>query len=292
MSFSLDQARALDAVARAGSIAKAAQSLHKVHSAVLYGIKTMEEQLGVELLDRSGYRASLTPVGERVLEQCRRILAAADEVTRFCRASRDGWEPELKVVFDGIVEPAPILASAGRVAGASTSTRIALFAEFLGGVEARYEAEAADAMITVVPPRQQAAHQVRLPPITARLVVHRDHPLAKLAKKRLALPDLAGHTFLTVRGSDQRLAMSTTALAAASTFHLSDFHTKKAALLQGLGFGWIPEYLVPKELASGRLVTLRWGDGAGVHTFQPFLYHREPGEAGRALRLFAEELVR
>ena len=63
MNITLEEARTLDAVVRFGSFAKAAQSLHKSHSAVIYSIKTLETQTGLNILDRSHYRTALTPVG-------------------------------------------------------------------------------------------------------------------------------------------------------------------------------------------------------------------------------------
>ncbi len=80
MNVTLDQARALDALARHGTFAAAAEMLHKGHTAVLYALRTLEEQTELVLLDRRGYRTRLTPAGERVLEHCRKLLAAEREL--------------------------------------------------------------------------------------------------------------------------------------------------------------------------------------------------------------------
>jgi len=76
MNVTLEQARALDALARHGTFAAAAKALHKGHTAVLYALRTLEEQTELALLDRRGYRTRLTAAGERVLEHCRKLLAA------------------------------------------------------------------------------------------------------------------------------------------------------------------------------------------------------------------------
>ncbi len=52
----LEQARVLDALARTGSLQAAAKALAKGHPAVLYSLKTLEDAVGLRLLDRSGYR--------------------------------------------------------------------------------------------------------------------------------------------------------------------------------------------------------------------------------------------
>ena len=43
MALTLDQARALDALARHGTFARAAAALNKRHTAVLYAVRTLEE---------------------------------------------------------------------------------------------------------------------------------------------------------------------------------------------------------------------------------------------------------
>ena len=101
VNITLEQARTLDAVAHHGSFAKAARALHKVHSAVLYSVKQLEDAVGLPLFDRSGYRSALTPLGRRVLEHCQRLLAAEAELDATCRAARAGHEPDLRIVFDG-----------------------------------------------------------------------------------------------------------------------------------------------------------------------------------------------
>src|SRR6476659_3871826 len=109
LHLSLDQARALDAWARHGTFQRAAQALHKGHTAVLYALRTLEDQAGIKLVDRTGYRSRLTPAGQRVLEQCRKLLATERELESLCLEMRSGWEPSLKIVFDGVFPAAPIL---------------------------------------------------------------------------------------------------------------------------------------------------------------------------------------
>ena len=53
MHVSLEQARALDALARHGTFVAAADALHKGHTAVLYAVQSLERQTGLTLLDRA-----------------------------------------------------------------------------------------------------------------------------------------------------------------------------------------------------------------------------------------------
>jgi DNA-binding transcriptional LysR family regulator len=289
MNITLEQARTLSAVARLGSFAKAAAELRKVHTAVLYAVKQLEEEVGLTLVDRSGYRATLTPLGRRVLEHCERMLAAEGELARFCETARLGHEPSLVVVYDGLLPVAPILTAVRAASEASPATRIALFSEYLGDVEARAAREQAGLVLAVVPLQAPLAEAVKLAPLPSVLVAAKGHPLTQM--KRLSAEALAAHPYLTVRGSDQRLRMSTSPLDKVSEFRMSDFHAKRVALLAGMGWGWMPEYLVTQDLARKRLVVLGWGE-RGRHIFEPVLHRRHAaGEAGPATTAFVGALV-
>ena len=109
IDHTLDQLQALDAIARTGSFAAAAAALHRVPSAVSYAIKGLEQSLEVELFDRSRRKAVLTPAGRKVLEQARKVLGGALQLQAMALEIRDGWEPELQVVVDGVYPMGPII---------------------------------------------------------------------------------------------------------------------------------------------------------------------------------------
>lgn len=84
MHLDLRALRSFVAVASAGSISSAAQSLHIAQPALSVQIKQLEEQLGAALFDRHPRGVVLTAVGERLLghavEILRRVDVAYDDV--------------------------------------------------------------------------------------------------------------------------------------------------------------------------------------------------------------------
>ena len=150
----LDQARALDALDRCGTFAAAAAELKRGHTSVLYTIRTLEDALGFLVLDRTGYRTTLSSHGKRILEGCRALLAGEAELAAMITELRAGWEPALSVVFDGIVPVDPLLQTIGRLARDHVPTRFEVHAAFLGGVEEVFDRLAADFMVAVLPPRR------------------------------------------------------------------------------------------------------------------------------------------
>ena len=71
--------RSFLAVAEHGGVTRAAGVLNLTQSAVSMQIKRLEEMLGIELLDRSNRRVSLTASGEQLLRYARRIVELNDE---------------------------------------------------------------------------------------------------------------------------------------------------------------------------------------------------------------------
>lgn len=70
----LSQLRALVAIADHGSFSDAALHLDLSQSAVSHAIATLEEELGVLLLNRGRQGAVLTPVGEQIIGEARQVL--------------------------------------------------------------------------------------------------------------------------------------------------------------------------------------------------------------------------
>jgi DNA-binding transcriptional LysR family regulator len=147
VKLELDALETLDAVATAGSLARAAEALSKAQSAVSYQLKGLEAQLGVPLIDRSGYRIRLTAAGAAVLAEGRSLLAHAQRLEGLARQFAQGWEARLAVVIDGILPLHETLAALKVLADEGVPTRVRLAVEFLGGVQQRFEADEADLML-------------------------------------------------------------------------------------------------------------------------------------------------
>ncbi|MCB1875368.1 MAG: LysR family transcriptional regulator [Chromatiales bacterium] len=70
------------AVAELASFSRAAESLHLTQPAVSKRILTLEETLGVRLLDRIGRTVTVTEAGQRFLPNARKILAQMEDSLR------------------------------------------------------------------------------------------------------------------------------------------------------------------------------------------------------------------
>ena len=288
MDFSLDSIRALDAIVQEGSFAGAARALHKAQSAVSYSIRQLEDALDIELFDRSGHRAELTPAGRAVLDEGRVLLARARSIEGIARQFRQGWEPELNVVVDGILPMEPIMRVLQRMADEGAPTIIQIRVEFLGGVQDRFERDRADIMLVkeYQPRDDLIAHA--LPEVECVLVCAPGHPLAAAPDGGWNLTDLQGHVELTVHDSSDSKRFDDVHLFGGSrVFYLADFASKEQALRMGMGFGWMPLYAVADALNDRELVPVEYVGGSR-YRFIPRLVHPAARPLGIAGKRFLE----
>lgn len=289
MSITLEEARTLEAFAKSKSLAETAARLRKVSSAVVYTLENIELKTGLQLFDRSGYRTTLNNNGEKLLGSCQKLFEAENEVRDLCQELCTGWESDVTIVFEGIYPLERLLDSLKQLSHEQVPTRFHLRAKFLGEVESAFISQKADFMISVLPPQGVQLESIKLPEIRAYLVAHRNHPLIQ-SKKKNSPAQLEQYPLLTVKGSDPRLNTSTAFLETSSSIELNDFHTKKQALISGLGFGWLPLYLIEREIKRGILKKIRW-EKSSEHVFSPRLYFRRKRQHGRAVQKLIQELT-
>jgi len=76
----LSQLRALVAIADCGNFSEAALKLDVTQSTVSHAIATLEDELGITLLQRGRHGARLTPVGDRITAHARDMLGLLDTI--------------------------------------------------------------------------------------------------------------------------------------------------------------------------------------------------------------------
>jgi len=287
MQLDLSCLEALEAVVRYGGFAHASKHLHKVQSAISHQVQKLEKQLGVTLFNRDGYRVQLTPAGEAILVEGRRLLAQAEHVRSVARQFSSGWEPGLTVIVDGILPLEPTFAALRTLANEHVPTRIQIQVEFLRGVQSRFDKDNGDLMLAVDYAGSPYLQEVALPAIDCLLCVAPSHPLAD--KEQVTLSELQQHAEISCQHSPEEQGHDRLLFGCERAVYLSNHHAKKQALLMGVGFGWMPIYLVVNELKTGALCELAYVGGSRT-TFAPRLVHRMDRQLGRAGQRFVELL--
>ena len=259
--LSLDSLRLVDAVARRGSFAGAAEEMGRAPSAVTYAARRLEDQLDVLLFDRRGYRARLTPAGEELLHQGRQLLAAAGDLRRRVQRVARGWERELRIAVDSVLPFARLLPLLGEFCG-QAPTQLRLSHEVLGGTWDALASGRADLVIGATAGGPQAATGAgyrtrKLGEVRFVFAVAPAHPLAA-ADRPLSTAQMRAHRQIVVGDTSQRLAPRAAGLlGAADTITVPSMADKVAAQAAGLGVGYLPVHLIGGHLARGELLVKR-----------------------------------
>ncbi|MCL1126367.1 LysR family transcriptional regulator [Shewanella surugensis] len=289
MRVDIDVFKILEVLVEEGSFTKAAERLHKAQSAISYQVKKLEQHLGITLFSRDQYRAELTPEGEIILAEGRKLLQNLANIEHLASRFSQGWESKLELVIDGALPMEPIMRALKRLSDYQIPTKIQLNMEFLGGVQHRFERDKADLML-VKDYRTGPHYQPQaLPEITSILVASYAHVLAN--KTQLSLYELQHHVELTIEDSSpEKTRQDELQFGGDKVFYLSGFMMKKNALLMGVGFGWMPDFLIKKELTQGELVEVDFTGGSRF-SFTPKLVSTLQRPLGRCGQLFTELIL-
>jgi DNA-binding transcriptional LysR family regulator len=110
--FDFRQLRYFVAVAEELSFTRAALRLHLSQPPLSQQIQSLEQDLGVRLLERTKRHVALTEPGRVFLEQARQILAKADEARSEVTAAAAGYSGQLRLAYTVSVSFHPALPQA------------------------------------------------------------------------------------------------------------------------------------------------------------------------------------
>ena len=317
----------MDVIARTGSFAAAARELGKVPSSLTYSVRQLEDALDVLLFDRSSRQARLTAAGDELLQEGRRLLAQMDAVANRVRRIATGWESQLSVAIDDVISRVTMLelceafyaidpqdkpptsrrpSKRGAIApspGPGSGTRLKVRTEVLAGTWEALVSGQADLAIGVGTGRETMAgvqvHELGALDFVFAVAPH--HPLAAAAAPISDL-ELMQHRAIAVADSAQRLApLTVNLLPGQDVLTMSSMGAKIAALVRGLGCGFVPEPLAREHIAAGRLA-VKAVQRPPVRVVLGYAWRRpidaatpEPGKAepalGRALQWWLDRLA-
>jgi LysR family hydrogen peroxide-inducible transcriptional activator len=95
--MTLNELRYIVAVANERSFGRAAQRCFVSQPALSVAIQKLEAELGTRLFERGKSKITVTPVGERVVEQAQKVLEEAAQIREIARAGRNQLAGALKL---------------------------------------------------------------------------------------------------------------------------------------------------------------------------------------------------
>ncbi|HEY8119247.1 MAG TPA: LysR family transcriptional regulator [Methylophilaceae bacterium] len=256
IKLSLESLEVLDAIARKGSFAAAAESLYRVPSAITYSIRQLEDDLGVKLFDRSGHRAELTEAGAELLREGRNLLRAAGELEARVKRVATGVETELGIAISDLFRIDAIFNILQEFYQQGFGTRIRIMQEVYGGSWDALVTGRADISIGA-PGDGPSGGGYSTKPIGTlefQFAVAPFHPLASLAEP-LQNQDILQYCSISAADSSRNLPPRTSGiLSGQDVLTVPDMYSKLQAQIGGLGVGYLPKYLAEKYAENNKLV--------------------------------------
>jgi DNA-binding transcriptional LysR family regulator len=291
MKLSVEGLMILDAIARCGTFAAAAEELCRVPSTITYAIQRLEEDLGITLFDRTRHRARLTEAGEELLGEGRIILQAMARLEERAKSVSQGYEARLRIFIDALLPCEPLLDLAAQFYPEHGSTELQFSYEVPGGSWEALLSQRAEVVIGTGGDSCGDSHfQSRIiGALEMVAAVAPSHPLA-LHQGTVPAHVWRASRAVAIGGPSHVLEPSTMRmLLGGATLTVPTLEAKLAAQMKGLGVGFFPRCFVAPHLQTGRLVEVQLETPRSPENF----YLAWNGQhKGRALAWWTERLNR
>jgi DNA-binding transcriptional LysR family regulator len=263
--LTLHQLQCLDAVVTEGGFQAAGAKLRRSHPSVFIAIKNLESQLGLRLFDREGYRVILTPAGRSFHERARVFLGELGALKNHAAQLAMGEESELSVVIGDLCPLPEILGLLQRFFQDCPGTQLHLHFEAISGPWERLFDGEADLIIHHIDKSDPRLEFIDL--LTVRIIpVVAPRFLAFPISDAITPEQMRDYVQCVIRDSARHSPPRDYYLIeGARSWTVSDQLMKKEIIVQSMGWGHMPRFLIEEELSSGRLlpITGRHFRGAG-----------------------------
>lgn len=266
MHFSLRQIAVFDAVARLGSVSRAAEEIALSQSAASMALKELEESLGTQLFHRHGRKLVLNENGRRLHPKARSLLLLAEEIRRPKTTELQGT---LRVAASATVGGYCLPECSAEFLDRHPNVRVEILGGTVPETVERVEAMAVDlGLIDTVCNR----NSLQAEPIgydRAVVFAAPSHPLTR--KPLISIDDLrAAQWCLRTSPSLTRVHLSTVLGCGGLDgirFVGDSYEAVKVAVKSGLGLGFASERVIAREVLAGELVVLPASSVALVRRF-------------------------
>lgn len=254
--FTLHDLQCFDAVARAGGFQAAAAMLHRSHPAVFAAVAKLERQLGLALLDRSGYRVSLTAAGQSFHARAQSLLRELTALRAHAEQLAMGEETELRIVIGDFCPRPYVLGLLSRFFADCPATRLDLHFEAVSGPQERLYDGDADLILHRVDKNDASLEWVDLAKVPFVPVVAPGF-LREPVPRALKPAQLRDYTQCVMRDTARHSpAQDYFTVAGARQCTVADQLMKKEIIVQGMGWGHMPRFLIEDELHDGSLLSI------------------------------------
>lgn len=254
--LTLHQLQCFDAVVTEGGFQPAAEKLGRTQPTVFAAVKNLETQLGLTLLDRSGYRVTLTEAGRSFHDRTRVFLLEFRGLQNHARQLAMGEESELRVVIGDLCPVPEVLALLRGFFDRHPQTRLHLHVEAIAGPWERLFDGEADLIIHHIDKADPRLDYIDL--CTVRLIPVVAPGFLRMPISQEITPEqMRPYVQCIIRDSARHSTQPNFyIIEGAQSLTVADQLMKKEIILQGAAWGHLHDFLIEQELRDGRLLSI------------------------------------
>lgn len=240
----------LTAVAKEQHFARAAEKSFVSQPTLSMQIKKLEDELGVQIFERSQKNFLVTKVGKEIIKKAEIILREAEEIKNIAKNSKDPFSGELRIgAF-------PTLASyffpkvVSKISKKFPQLKLLLVEEKTEELLRKLKNGEIDAAFIAMPQSDEALEVQKIFSEEFLLAVPKNHALAK--KKNVERKDLKGKELMLLEDGHCLREQALEACSMLGAFEQQDFRassleTLRQMIINGSGITLMPKIAVKKE---------------------------------------------
>ncbi len=254
--MTFDQVLVFHKIVETGSFKSAAAQLFKTQPAISLAIKKLEEEMEVDLFDRSGYRPELTAHGKAFYERSFKVLQGMSELEGLSNSFRKLEEPEIFISVDGISPLPKLLHILKNFGDRFPNTKLNLGFDILSETERKILSKEAQIGITHFIGDKNAFEILPITTVKMLPVMSRELYKERKVKNQNDLKEIDQ----IVIGDKNPKGASFGLLDTGKKWRINEGNFKRDIILAGLGWGHLPDHTIEREIAEKKLIILDFED--------------------------------
>lgn len=237
-------------LAKERHFARAAEKAFVSQPALSMQIKKLEDELGVQIFERSKQDFLVTKIGEKILKKAEIILGEVEEIKNLAKNSKDPFGGELRI--GGF----PTLASyffpqvVKKISKKFPHLKLLLIEEKTDALIAKLKSGEIDCALLAMPISEDALDVIKIFDEPFLLAVPKNHELAKL--KKIHQKDLKGKSLMLLEDGHCLREQALEACSMLGAFEQQDFkatslETLRQMVISGAGITLMPKIAVQKD---------------------------------------------
>jgi DNA-binding transcriptional LysR family regulator len=286
--MTLDQIITLDNIVKYGSFKMASQKMFKSQPSLSMAIKKLEDEYGIQLFDRDGYRPILTKEGEAFYAKAQILIGQYYELETLAKELSIGVETSINICIDAIFPLNKISDVLSQFFTPTSATTLNLEIDVLEGLERRLQKEEVDFAIG---PNMRTGFEIEAIPFLEAFIVPviSSRHLDRINGNVDALKTIPQ---IVVSSSSKKDKKNISNSLNNNFLFTSDMYTKEQLITSGLGWGNLPFNQAEPKIEAGEIAIIPGIPQLQSQKFAMYLLRKKSKILGPKAKKLWNELIK